>query len=69
MTPPPRLYAVINLPAHIARRQYDLVFANSVIEHVGGHERRERFADSVHQLSDSYRGQRHPEVAYRIPDR
>jgi hypothetical protein len=45
---------VCALPAHIARRQYDLVFSNSVIEHVGGHERRERFADSVHQLSDSY---------------
>ena len=42
------------LPAHIAGRRYDLVFANSVIEHVGGHERRERFADSVHQLSDAH---------------
>ncbi len=45
---------VCALPAHIARRQYDLVFSNSVIEHAGGHERRERFADSVHQLSESY---------------
>ena len=43
-----------DLPAHIAKRRYDLVFANSVIEHVGGHERRERFADSVHQLSDAH---------------
>jgi hypothetical protein len=42
------------LPAHIAKRRYDLVFSNSVIEHVGGHERRERFADSVHQLSDAH---------------
>jgi hypothetical protein len=42
------------LPAQIAGRRYDLVFANSVIEHVGGHERRERFADSVHQLSDAH---------------
>jgi hypothetical protein len=45
---------VCALPAHIARRRYDLVFANSVIEHVGGHERRKRFADAVHQLSDSH---------------
>lgn len=43
-----------DLPAHIARRQYDLVFSNSLIEHVGGHERRERFADAVHQLSGAY---------------
>ena len=42
------------LPDHIARRRYDLVFSNSVIEHVGGHERRERFADTVHQLSDAH---------------
>lgn len=42
------------LPAHIAARRYDLVFANSVIEHVGGHERRQRFADAVHQLSDAH---------------
>jgi hypothetical protein len=42
------------LPAHVARRRYDLVFSNSLIEHVGGHERRERFADTVRQLSDAY---------------
>jgi len=42
------------LPPDIAGRRYDLVFSNSVIEHVGGHERRERFADSVHQLSDAH---------------
>lgn len=42
------------LPDHIARRRYDLVFSNSVIEHVGGHDRRERFADTVHQLSDAH---------------
>jgi hypothetical protein len=32
------------LPAHITSRRYDLVFCNSAIEHVGGHERRQRFA-------------------------
>jgi hypothetical protein len=39
------------LPDAIANRQYDLVFSNSVIEHVGGHERRLRFAESVHNLA------------------
>jgi hypothetical protein len=43
-----------DLPAHIARRRYDLVFSNSVIEHVGGHERRLRFAESVHLLSEAH---------------
>jgi hypothetical protein len=42
------------LPAHIANRRYDLVFSNSVIEHVGGHERRLRFAESVHALADAH---------------
>jgi hypothetical protein len=43
-----------DLPARIATSRYDLVFSNSVIEHVGGHDRRQRFADAVHQLSDAY---------------
>jgi hypothetical protein len=42
------------LPPQIASRSYDLVFSNSVIEHVGGHERRARFADSVHALSRAH---------------
>jgi hypothetical protein len=42
------------LPDHIAKRRYDLVFSNSVIEHVGGHERRVRFAESVRSLSDRH---------------
>lgn len=42
------------LPDRIAARRYDLVFSNSVIEHVGGHERRERFADAVHKLADRH---------------
>ena len=42
------------LPDHITKRRYDLVYSNSVIEHVGGHERRERFADAVHLLSDAH---------------
>ncbi|HEV8567048.1 MAG TPA: class I SAM-dependent methyltransferase [Actinoplanes sp.] len=42
------------LPEHIAARRYDLVFSNSVIEHVGGHERRLRFAESVHLLAPAH---------------
>lgn len=39
------------LPAAIRANEYDLVFSNSVIEHVGGHDRRSRFADAVHALA------------------
>lgn len=42
------------LPAEIASRRYDLVFSNSVIEHVGGHERRLRFAESVHLMAPAH---------------
>jgi hypothetical protein len=42
------------LPPAIRNRRYDLVFSNSVIEHVGGHERRLRLADAVHSLADSH---------------
>jgi hypothetical protein len=42
------------LPAHIGSRRYDLVFSNSVIEHVGGHERRLRFAETVHAMADAH---------------
>lgn len=42
------------LPDRIAQRRYDLVFSNSVIEHVGGHERRLRFAEAVRALADAY---------------
>jgi hypothetical protein len=42
------------LPDHISKRRYDLVFSNSVIEHVGGHERRQRFAEAVHLLAEAH---------------
>jgi hypothetical protein len=42
------------LPERIAKRRYDLVFSNSVIEHVGGHERRLRFAEAVHTLAEAH---------------
>src|SRR2546423_207983 len=35
------------LPVHVGARRYDLAYSNSVIEHVGGHERRLRFAESI----------------------
>lgn len=37
------------LPAY--QGEYDLVFSNSVLEHVGGHQRRARFAEAVHGLA------------------
>jgi len=42
------------LPEHIRSSHYDLVFSNSVIEHVGGHERRLRFAENVRALGTCY---------------
>jgi hypothetical protein len=43
-----------DLPAHISDGKYDLVFSNSVIEHVGGHAQRMRFADAVHKLAERH---------------
>ncbi|GII89072.1 hypothetical protein Ssi03_70620 [Sphaerisporangium siamense] len=40
------------LPRDILGTKYDLVFSNAVIEHVGGHLRRQMFADSVQRLAD-----------------
>jgi len=40
-----------SLPSGISNSTYDLVFSNSVIEHVGGHMQRMRFAEAVHKLS------------------
>lgn len=41
-------------PTHIMGEQFDLVFSNSLLEHVGGHARREAFADVVHALADHH---------------
>lgn len=43
-----------NLPTQISAGSYDIVFSNSVIEHVGGHAQRLKFADSVHKLADRH---------------
>lgn len=40
-----------SLPSRISGSSYDLVFSNSVIEHLGGHAQRMRFADTVHKLA------------------
>jgi hypothetical protein len=40
-----------DLPASILSGQYDLALSNSVLEHVGGHAQRQRFADAIHALS------------------
>jgi hypothetical protein len=38
-------------PARISQRRFDLVFSNSLIEHVGGHVRRQQLADVIHAAS------------------
>jgi len=41
-------------PAELRRERFDLVYSNSVLEHVGGHWRRERFAETVHMMADRH---------------
>jgi Methyltransferase domain len=43
-----------SLPSRISDSSYDLVFSNSVIEHLGGHAQRMRFADAVHKLASRH---------------
>ncbi len=43
-----------NLPAEVASDRFDLVFSNSVLEHVGGHIQRQKFVDNVHALADCH---------------
>jgi hypothetical protein len=37
-----------------ARGHYDLVYSNSVLEHVGGHHQRERFAETVYAMAPAH---------------
>ncbi|WP_328468574.1 class I SAM-dependent methyltransferase [Actinoplanes sp. NBC_00393] len=41
-------------PAAVTRRRFDLVVSNSVIEHVGGHVPRQRFAEVVLRAADRH---------------
>ncbi len=41
-------------PPAISTERYDLVVSNSVIEHVGGHAQRQRFAEVVHRSADRH---------------
>jgi hypothetical protein len=43
-----------DLPSRIGGGSYDLVYSNSVIEHVGGHAQRMRFAENVHKLAERH---------------
>lgn len=42
------------LPDELASRRFDLTFSNSLIEHVGGHQRRLQFAEQVRALAPHY---------------
>jgi hypothetical protein len=43
-----------NAPAQLSGERFDLVYSNSVIEHLGGHERRARFAAVVSELAERH---------------
>jgi hypothetical protein len=43
-----------NPPTALRQENFDLVFSNSVIEHVGGHYRRERFAETVNTVASQH---------------
>lgn len=42
------------LPPDLLERRFDLVYSNSLLEHVGGYWRRVAIAKSVHQLADHH---------------
>ncbi|MBW0014543.1 class I SAM-dependent methyltransferase [Mycobacterium sp.] len=43
-----------DLPPVVARDHFDLVYSNSLLEHVGGHVRRQQLADNVRSLADRH---------------
>ncbi|MFF3578279.1 methyltransferase domain-containing protein [Streptomyces mirabilis] len=43
-----------DLPDTFRSEHFDLVYSNSLMEHVGGHDRRKRFADTVHAKADHH---------------
>lgn len=42
------------LPDGLRREKFDLVYSNSLLEHVGGHVQRQRLVDNVHQCADRH---------------
>lgn len=42
------------LPGKLRSERFDLVYSNSVLEHVGGHARRSAFADTVRSLAEHH---------------
>jgi hypothetical protein len=42
------------LPDRLRAERFDLVYSNSVLEHLGGHTRRQAFADTVHAAADRH---------------
>jgi hypothetical protein len=43
-----------DLPASVAGDRFDLVYSNSLLEHVGGHVQRRRLAETIHSLADRH---------------
>jgi hypothetical protein len=43
-----------DLPVALRAERFDLVYSNSVLEHVGGHVPRQRLADNVHAMADRH---------------
>lgn len=41
-------------PASLASEHFDLVYSNSVLEHIGGHSQRERFAEVVQNAAERH---------------
>jgi hypothetical protein len=42
------------LPDGLRREKFDLVYSNSLLEHVGGHVQRQRLVDNVHHYADRH---------------
>lgn len=42
------------IDTHFKDKQFDLVYSNSVIEHVGSYQNQQQFASEVNRLSDKY---------------
>ena len=43
-----------HLPSSLRSERFDLVYSNSLIEHVGGHAPRQQLADTIHAMADRH---------------